>query len=221
MITRAVRHPRGATRAGAAGGRAWYGVVIGLLIALLATSACGDDVSLDSAAEHAGAVLDQAGAQAGKLTGPAKAASDALADGLAGARNQLPAAARGLADNARCVSDGAVTVLGDRLVERYRAAGITDSAELTTTQARALRASLDRCVSVQPVLVGALAGAGLSNAKATCVAERALSDDKAMAGIVLGMIFGDPGLTTVVTVAVRAGAACLSPADLQRLLPDG
>ena len=198
--------------------RARAGVAALLALLLVAGAACSDEqtASLESAAQKASAA-------ASRLSGPARAASDSLTDSLSSARGALPAAARGLADNARCVGDGTVSVLGDELVGRYRAAGadLADTSALTTAKARELRESLDSCVEVQPMLVGALTGAGLSNDKATCVAERALRDDKALAGIMLNMVFGDPGFLTVVAIAVRAGQGCLSPADLQRLLPNG
>lgn len=191
-----------------------------MLLAFVAVVAvaCSDEqtASLESAAQRASAA-------ASRLTGPAKVASDALTESLDAARTQLPTAARGLADNARCVGDGTVSVLGDELVGRYRAAGadLGDTSALTSAKARELRDSLDGCVEVQPMLVGALTGAGLPTDKATCVADRALRDDKALAGIMVNMVFGDPGFLTVIAIAVRAGQGCLSPADLQRLLPNG
>jgi hypothetical protein len=219
-------------------------VAAGLAL-LTATAACSEEqtTSLSTAADKAGAAADKAGAAADKanaveragsladrataaaerLSGPAKAASDSLAASLAGAKGKLPSAAKGLADNARCVSDGTVGVLGDQLVERYRAAGadLADTSALTAAKARALRQSVDACVAVQPVLVGALVQAGLPADKAACVADRALSDDKVLASIMVNLVFGDPGLLTVTAVAVRAGAACLSPSELTRLLPKG
>jgi hypothetical protein len=192
-------------------------VTAGLLLVTGAT-ACSEEqtTSLSSAAERASAAAE-------RLSGPAKAASDSLTASLADAKGKFPAAAKGLADNARCVGDGTVGVLGDQLVERYRAAGadLSDTSALTAAKARALRQSVDACVAVQPVLVGALVQAGLPTDKATCVAERALNDDKALSAIMVNMVFGDPGLFTVTAVALRAGSACLSPAELTRLLPKG
>ena len=156
-------------------------VAAGLALAA-GTAACSEEqtTSLSSAAERASAAAE-------RLSGPAKAASDSLTASLADAKGALPAAAKGLADNARCVGDGTVGVLGDQLVERYRAAGadLSDTSALTAAKARALRRSVDTCVAVQPVLVGALVQAGLPADKATCVADRALRDDKVLASIMV------------------------------------
>jgi hypothetical protein len=126
-----------------------------------------------------------------------------------------------MADGARCAADGARDSLGGSSLGDVRAAG-TDIAELGSrlaAEAGDLRDAVDDCIDVRATLVGALRDAGLSEGKASCVADRALEDDKILGPLVVNLLFGDPGIATAVAIAVRAGGPCLTSEERDRLLP--
>jgi hypothetical protein len=140
---------------------------------------------------------------------------------LLGCRAEATDRVRGVADGARCFAEGAGDSLGGSSLADVRAAG-TDVAEIGSRladEADELRAAVDGCVDVRATLVGALRDAGLSDQKATCVADRALEDDKILGPLVVNLLFGDPGIATAVAIAVRAGGPCLTAEERDRLLP--
>ena len=69
------------------------------------------------------------------------------------------------------------------------------------------------------LLIDAFSSAGLSEAQAECVADRALKDDKILTPLLVNIIFGDPGIGTAIAVAVRAAQGCVTADDLKRLFP--
>jgi hypothetical protein len=127
----------------------------------------------------------------------------------------------GARDRARCMADGATATFGGGVVDAVRDAGsdIDALGDIATTKGTELRAALDDCVDVQATLTDALMDAGLSDDKASCVAERALHDDEILGPLLVSMVFGDPGITTAVAIAVRAGGPCLTSDDVDRLVP--
>jgi hypothetical protein len=127
----------------------------------------------------------------------------------------------GATNRARCMADGATATLGDEVVDAVREAGSDVGAlgDLASAKGSELRDALDDCVDVQQTLTDALVDAGLSDTKASCVADRALHDDKILGPLLVSMVFGDPGITTAVAIAVRAGGPCLTAEDVDRILP--
>jgi hypothetical protein len=127
----------------------------------------------------------------------------------------------GATNRARCMADGATAALGGEVVDAVRDAGgdVGALGELASAKGSELRNALDDCVDVQQTLTDALVDAGLGETKAACVADRALHDDKILGPLLVSMVFGDPGITTAVAIAVRAGGPCLTAEDVDRILP--
>jgi hypothetical protein len=127
----------------------------------------------------------------------------------------------GATDRARCMADGATATFGGGVADAVRDAGsdLVALGEIASGKAGELQDALDDCVDVQATLTDALVDAGLSEDKASCVAERALHDDKILGPLLVSMVFGDPGVGTAVAIAVRAGGPCLTSEDLARILP--
>jgi hypothetical protein len=125
-------------------------------------------------------------------------------------------------DRARCMADGATATFGNGTAEAVRAAGrdLDALGEIASGKGTELRDALDDCVDVEATLTDALVDAGLSEDKASCVADRALRDDDILGPLLVAMVFGDPGVGTAVAIAVRAGGPCLTSEDLDLLLPD-
>jgi hypothetical protein len=127
----------------------------------------------------------------------------------------------GATDRARCMADGARATFGPDVVDAVREArdDIDALGDIASAKGHELRAALDDCVDVQQTLTDALVDAGLSQGKAECVATRALHDDTILGPLLVTMVFGDPGVTTAVAVAVRAGGPCLDADDFDGILP--
>jgi hypothetical protein len=127
----------------------------------------------------------------------------------------------GATDRARCMADGATDTFGGEVVDAVREAGgdVEALGDIASTKTTELRAALDGCVDVQQTLTDALLDAGLSDEQATCVATRALDDQEIIGPLLVTMVFGDPGISTAVAIAVKAGGPCLTSEDVDRILP--
>ena len=127
----------------------------------------------------------------------------------------------GAGERARCLAEGARATFGGDTIESMQGAGrdLDELGDLASAKSDELRVALDECVDVQQTLTDALVDAGLSDAKASCVADRALHDDDVLGPLLVAMVFGDPGVTTAVAIAVRAGGPCLTAEDFDGVLP--
>jgi hypothetical protein len=127
----------------------------------------------------------------------------------------------GAGDRARCMADGATATFGNGTAEAVRDAGrdLDALGDIARGKGSELREALDDCVDVEATLTDALMDAGLSEDKASCVAERALRDDDILGPLLVAMVFGDPGVGTAIAIAVRAGGPCLTSEDIDLLLP--
>jgi hypothetical protein len=127
----------------------------------------------------------------------------------------------GARDRARCMADGATSTFGGEVVDAVRDAGTDVHAlgSIASAKGGELRSALDGCVDVQQTLVDTLVDAGLGPDKAACVATHALDDQEILGPLLVTMVFGDPGVSTAVAIAVKAGRPCLTADDLTRVLP--
>jgi hypothetical protein len=127
----------------------------------------------------------------------------------------------GAGTRARCMADGARATFGGDTVDAMQEAGrdLGELGGLASDKGDELRRALDGCIDVEQTLTDALVDAGLSETKAACVADRALHDDEILGPLLVAMVFGDPGITTAVAIAVRAGGPCLTAEDVDRVLP--
>lgn len=149
-----------------------------------------------------------------QLEGRLRKATNATKDGV-------PRYVRELQDNAVCLSGEVTDRIGSDDVRalidaRGDLSEMTDSLSANLTE---LRGAVHSCVDVRSTLVDSFETAGMTNAQANCVADRALEDDKILTPLLVNIIFGDPGVGTAVFVAARATRGCLSADDLARLFP--
>ncbi len=139
-----------------------------------------------------------------------------LEDSYDGVRDQIGATTDTLASASECLADAARETWGDAALSDY---GVMDGEVESEQLLGALDGDVDEldqvigsCVNVEDTLVSAFEGIGLSESSAACVTDVVINDRQLRNGLLVQLVFGDPGVGTALVAAARVGRACLDPA---------